>query len=235
MTTGTRIPQGIDDFNSYHHKTASYIKTGTPEINGIRLGLLQPEIDGWCAISNIWDPLYEKYTDKKNSRTSAVIEQLHQCIITAVDYDMEINMLDRIAASINATVTDLITFNIKKGLTQKTTRTISHTPIAEPVEPILLPIGGGTVNIKCYSTTGARASIYEDANCVQYLYLVGNTSPESIKSEGLKQEITSRASFSLPLGAENSGKMLFIYFRWYNTKHPELAGPWSTLQSTIIL
>ena len=58
---------------------------------------------------------------------------------------------------------------------------------------------------------------------------------EHLKAEGLKAEISTRASFNLDAGSASSGKYLYIYLRWYNTKHPALVGPWSSMHTTLIL
>jgi hypothetical protein len=47
--------------------------------------------------------------------------------------------------------------------------------------------------------------------------------------------ISTKGAFMLQGGVECEGKRLYIYFRWYNTKHPDIAGPWSQLQTTIVL
>ena len=150
-------------------------------------------------------------------------------------FDQDNHILDRIAASPNVTIVDMETFNIKKGSLQKTTKSVSSTPISEPVTVTIQPIGGGSLTVKCYSTTGQRASIYDGADSVQYLYLVGDTAPASAEADGLTKEVSTKASFTLALGSGSSAKNLYIFFRWYNTKHPELAGPWSSLQTTLIL
>jgi len=75
-----------------------------------------------------------------------------------------------------------------------------------------------------------RAGICAGADSVQYMYAVGTTPPASAEAEGLKAEISTRASFNLDAGSASSGKYLYIYLRWYNTKHPALAGPWSSMK-----
>jgi hypothetical protein len=235
MAVTSRIPRTIDLFNPYISSTATYLLAGTPTNNGTRLGLSEDEIGGWRDMNTKWNPLYEKYKDKKTGRTTAIKDQLLLCIDEAIEYDRSCNLLDRIAVSLNVTVHDLETFNIKKGLLEKTTRTIPTTAIKESVEPILIPFGGGTVTVKCYSSTSARPSIFGDADSVQYLYCVDTPAPESINTPGLIQGLSTRANFDLPLGAQNGGKRVYLFLRWYNTKHPELAGPWSDMQSTFLL
>jgi hypothetical protein len=234
MSNGCRIPRSIDAFNPYIINTSSYLKAGTP-LNAERLGLTRTEGIKWEEFMTAWAPLYLLYSDKKNSRTTAVIDQLQEIINQCVTYDQTFHILDRIAASPNVTIVDLETFNIKKGPLQKSTRTIPVTPIAELVTVILQPVGGGLVKVKCYSPTGQRAAIHVDADCVQYAYTVGTTPPASVKAEELVKDLSSKATFTLTLGAENAAQYLYIYFRWYNTRHPELNGPWSPLNNTLLL
>lgn len=234
MADGSRIPRGIDAFNPYCINTSAYLKAGTPT-NAERLGLLPEEATRWEGFTTAWTPLYTLYSDKKNGRTTAVKDQLLDIIEQCVSFDQTNHILDRIAASPHVTIVDMETFNIRKGALQKTTRTIPTTPITEQVTVTIQAIGGGSVAIKCYGVTAQRAGLVEDADSVQYAYMVGTTPPESVKAAGLTFDLSTKASFTLGLGAENSAKYLYIYFRWYNTKHPGLCGPWSNLDSTLLL
>jgi hypothetical protein len=234
MTTGPRIPRGIDDFNPYIVNTTAFLHSGVPN-NAERLGILIAELEKWSAFAGAWSPLYSKYSDKKSSRTTVVKDQLLEIISNTVDFDQSVHFIDRIAASPNVTIVDMEAFNIKKGVLQKTSRGSSSTPIAESVTVTIQPIGGGTMSLKCYSTTGQRASIYSGADGVQFLYVVGDVPPVSAEAPGLSKELSTKATITLSLGSGSSGKNLYIYFRWYNTKHPELSGPWSALQTSLIL
>jgi len=229
-----RIPRGIDEFNTYIGNTNSYLLAGTPT-NANRLGVTPEELTQWTGFATDWAPLYLKYSDKKNSRTTAIKDQLLEIIGNTTDFDQRNHVLDRIAASPNVTIVDMETFNIKKGVLQKTSRLSSNTPIAEAVTVTIQHLGGGMVTIKCYSTTGQRASIYSDADGVQYLFMVGDTAPVSADAPGLSKELSTKAIITLNLGTASSGKNLYIYFRWYNTTRPELSGPWSALQTSLIV
>ncbi|MDR3652097.1 MAG: hypothetical protein P4L34_03905 [Paludibacter sp.] len=233
MADGSRIPRGIDGFNLYIITTCAFLSAGTPT-NAERLGILTEEAAKWCGFLAEWTPLYAKYMDKKISRTTAVKDQLMDIINRCVLLDQTSHILDRIAASPNVTIADMETFNIKKGILQKGTRTVPTTPINESVLAALQSMGGGSFAVKCHNST-SRASIVDGADSVQYAYLVGTTPPESVKADGLTKDLSTKAAFTLPLGPENSAKYLYIYFRWYNTKHPELAGTWSALQTALIV
>lgn len=234
MATRTRIPRSINDFNSYIINTNAYLLAATPT-NASRLGITVPETTQWTAFVTQWTPLYAKYSDKKNSRTTSVKDQLLSIIKKCVDLDKANHILDRIASSTAVTIVDMEVFNIKKGVLQKIARTTLVAHIEETVVAGIQPLGGGSVAIKCHSTTGSRPAIYAGADCVQYMYQIDSGIPTLANASAMEKGLSSRASFTLSLGLENSGKNLDIYFRWYNTKHPELAGPWSTHQTTLIL
>jgi hypothetical protein len=234
MSTGTRIPRSISGFSPYISLTSSYLVAGTPT-NASRLGLTEEEVATWCSFNRAWAPLLLLYNDKKSGRTTTVIDQMHEIIEQLVAFDQANHILDRIASSVNANVTDFETFNIKSGPLQKNTHSVPVTPFTELVIVNLQPLGGGSVSIKCFSSGSQRASILEGANCVQFVYLVGTTPPLSAEVEGLTRDLSTRASFVLSLGSGSSAKYLYIYFRWYNTKYPELAGPWNSLSSTLLL
>ena len=234
MAKKPRIPRLIDNFSQYISVTGNYLSEGTPT-NASRLGITEPEVAIWQGFVTIWTPLYTKYSDKKNSRTTAVKDQLYEVIGSCVAFDQSNHILDRIASSTAVTITDLETFHIKSGPLEKTTHSIPVTPVSELVSPTIQPLGGGLVSVKCYTSTSQRAGICAGADSVQYLYAVGTTPPASAETEGLKAEISTRASFNLDAGSASSGKYLYIYLRWYNAKHPHLAGPWSSMNTTLIL
>ncbi|MDR3652574.1 MAG: hypothetical protein P4L34_06350 [Paludibacter sp.] len=235
MAAGARIPRSINEFGNYIVKTNGYISTGDPVTNGERLGLLPVEITQWKAFETQCTPLLAMYNDITNSRTRAIRNNIIQIIDNTIAYDQSNHILDRIAASPNATIYDLGIFNINGGVLPKTTRTIPTVAIRELVSVTFQILGGAMLGIKCYSTTGSRAAIFGEADCVQILYQTGTTPPASTSDDTLKSGISTKASFNLTLNPETKGKYLYIYFRWYNTKHPELAGPWSELQSTMIM
>lgn len=232
-TITTSIPRTFGNFNTYIRNTNSYLEEGTPK-NSERLGVPAELVTGWNGILKKWITVYDKYSDRYNLRTQAVNDELRAIINDAQEFNNENHFLARIAISENATVTDLETFGIRNGTGPKQPRTSPQNPITTLVEATLKPIGGGSVMVKCYSK-GARASILDAADCVQYRFVVGTTAPTSAEDANLDKELSTKASFVLPTGAEKMGMHLFIYFRWHNTKHPDLSGPWSTLQSTIII
>jgi len=210
------------------------MQAGDPT-NAARLGLLPAEVAKWTALLAEWRPLYLKYSDAKGKRTTLIKDQLLAVLANCVSFDQKNHLLDRIAASPNVTIGDMETFNIKRGILQKTMRTIPQTGITETVLAYIQTIGGGSFTIKCHSSKTGRAAIFTGANCVQFSYQVGGTAPTSAEAYGLIHELSTKAGFVLALGQGNSEKHLYIWFRWYHTKYPKLAGPWSGLETRLIV
>jgi hypothetical protein len=229
--SNSRVPQTIVEFHLYANNAVDYLNSGTPK-NSERLGITDEEISLLTGIITRWNPLYVLYSDKEKTRTSVVIAQLQDLVEEFSDLDHSKHLLNRIAASANVTVVDLKTFNIKSGQSK---RPVAVQPIQEAVNASFQLLGGGSITIKCRAEGSSSASIIDEADCVQYAYMVGVTPPESADAAGLYRNVSTRATFTLALGSGTSTKYLYIYFRWYNTKHPELAGPWTRLVSTVIV
>ena len=234
MPDRSRIPRSIKRFNNYLSNTNAYL-VAVNGANATRLGILPAEVTRWSAFVRKWSPLYLKYIDGKGSRTTAITDQLHSIVASCVNFDQTNHLLDRIAASPDVTVSDMEIFNIKKGILLKTTHARPQTALTEPLFAAIQPLGGGTVRIKCRGASGGRTAIFAGADSVQYNYTVGDTAPGSADAYGLKSEISTRASIILTLGSACSEKHLYIYLRWYLVKHPTLAGPWSSVQTVLIL
>jgi len=235
MPDRSRIPRLISTFNSYIGNTSAHLAANSRENNATRLGLTEAEAARWAELYKEWKSLYLLYSDKTNSRTISVKNNLLLIIDKVVMFDRTNHILDRIASSGRATIEDAGVFRIKKGITAKKNHSKPQVSISEPVFAAFRQLGGGMMQVRCHSSSSNRASIYGNADCVQFLYCVGDTPPTSAGDAGLSKDLSSKAIFVLPTGAESSGKYLYIYFRWYNTRHPLLAGPWSGLQRALIL
>ena len=186
------------------------------------------------SIYTQWNQLMAKYSDKKNGRTTAVIEQLNLLIEKFLDYDRTTFLLDRIASSPTASVADLEVFNIKKGLLRTKTRTIRKIAISDGVSATIIPLGGSQLSFKCRSQATGRAAMHEDADIIQFAYSI-DTRPVSPEDQGMRFGLSSKVSFTLPLEPIHAGKIIYVFFRWFNTKRPHLAGPWSTVYMSVIV
>lgn len=235
MADGSRIPRVLVELGAYLSSTSTYLAAGAPTNNGVRLGILPAEQTQWIAINTSYAALLVKYLDKRNSRTTGITSQLHLQRRKLIDLDRTVRFLDRIAASPVVTQADLDVFNIKNKALKTTARINVNTPILENVSPLVNAVGGGMFQVKCLTPNSKRAAIISGADSVQYCYMVGGTPPESAVMDGLKQGISSRAAFSMAVGAEYSGQNMYVFFRWFNIKRPEMAGPWSTMQSMLVV
>ena len=80
MTEQRRIPRGIDPFDPYINRIVAYLLEGNPTTNAERVGIGTDEVQFLSNMLTEWKPLYLKYTDKKNTRTTTVIDQAYrQC------------------------------------------------------------------------------------------------------------------------------------------------------------
>jgi hypothetical protein len=62
----------------------------------------------------------------------------------------------------------------------------------------------------------------------------GAALPATPNDAGMTKTLFTKAKIIQQVGTENEGMILCEFLQWYIPKHPELAGPWSDLQTTII-
>jgi phosphomannomutase len=224
----SRIPHSPDDFNKYITTTDDYQKIGGPPTNAIRLGLTATNSTDWTTKRTAWDLLFKQYVDPALS-TSVVKDNVRIFIKSFHTFGNP--LLNVIAASPNANATDAAKFNV----VIERARPTHHTePIAERCFATAQTLGGGEMKISCRTDHDAsRASKADHADSEQIAWIIADAPPANVNDVANK-EIITKASFTLHLGAENAGRKLFFFSRWYNTKHPELAGPWSDLNTAVI-
>ena len=237
MPQNSRIPRSILKFNIFIRRTNSYMLEDDPApLNWVRIGWTQEDMDAWTAFLNRWMPLMSKYSDKKVTRTTDVTNNLYLVINDCVEHDKTYHLIDRIASSTTATLTDYEVFNIKKGILHDSVPSVSVIQIEEEVFAQLSAKVGGSVKISCRTKHDrSRPSKPVGADCVRYAYRIGGTPPFGADDEGLIRDISTRASFILKLGTGSAEKKLYIFFQWYNTKHPNLAGDWSNIYSLSLI
>jgi len=235
MPDRSRIPRSLEAFSAYIVQTDDYLQQGEPQTNASRLGLLPHEVDLWHTLRKEWDALYPLYENKHASRTLLVTEQLHELVGRIKRYNSQRNLLNRIAASPESTVTDLSVFNIKSGSLAKQSKSRPEQPIEALVVPDFKLIGGGELIVKCRNNKSSQIAIIKDAELVEYLFCADNEPPPSPNDKRLDRGFSPRARFIIALGGENSGRYANFYFRWINSKYPGLAGPWSPLYRILIV
>ncbi len=115
-------------------------------------------------------------------------------------------------------------------------------------------LGGGDVRTKCFPSGAAtnnplathsktkgkrhRNKPYKEEGYEirrSYILIKPNSElPTEPNSSGMTIEIITKADSVKHYGPGNAGMLLCEFMQWYNPKHPELAGPWSGLQTTLI-
>ena len=243
----TRIPETIAEFNGYINTTDDYLQApATPPTNATRLGLSAQNATDWNDKRTYWkDTLYPKYQDPMQS-TSAVKGNVK--IFMDGFHTFANPLLNIMAVSPAAIHDDEVVFNFKIGKHEPTHATVR---IGEMVAPEVAAHGGGDIDIKCkVAGEAGRAHKPAGADSVQVAYMIqgndnnnpmppnpnpnpGNDLP-SPDSTAFSNEISTRTMFTLHIGTDNKGKTLVVAIRWFNTKHPELAGSWSDIQAVII-
>lgn len=230
----TRISPTIPGFNIYIVNTATYLAAGTPTTNGARLGLSPTNITDWADKKTYWvSTLYPKYSDPLQS-TSTVKGEVKNFMRSFKTFAQP--LLNIMAANPNAVEADEAVFNFKTGRAAPSHGT---TPISEGVVCNARPIGGGDFKFSCRTAhDDHRASKAKGADSVQLSYIilesVANASMLNADSPGMTKEIFTKAQFTFHAGAANVGKRIAIFARWFNTRHPQLAGSWSAVTIVVI-
>ena len=247
------ISNNIAGFDTYIVKTNAYLILGTPT-NAVRFNWSSNVLTAWQAFKNQWVPLHLQYADKKGQRTTAITEQLYIIIANAVAYAQTNKLVELVKATVGLTALDCETFNLPIKLanpvsgvhtTSLAPASARLAPTAEQVYPSLKPIGGGVVRCKCFTEAArsGRPHKLSGFDLVEYRYKVialgTATVPAAVPTDANDTSLTighsSKASFLLPTGTNNTGKLLCIFFRWVNSKHPDTDGPESTCFTTTIL
>jgi len=213
--------------------TGSYLAAGSPVTNGTRLGLSAQNLTDWNDKFVYWrDTLYTKYSDPLQS-TSAVKDEVRNFMKDFKTFAQP--LINLMVASPNAKEADAAVFNFVLNRAKATRR---NTPIKELVEFTTQPLGGGDMKFSCRTGhDSSRASKAEGADSVQLAFLIADTvdvfkaTPSDL---GMKTEAFTRAQFIFHAGAANVGKRMIVFTRWFNTKHPQLAGPWSAVRMVVI-
>ncbi len=235
--SNSRVPEAIPEFNAYINNTDDYLAAGTPT-NRERLGLSIQNGTDWNTKRVFWrDTLYPKYIDPLQS-TSAVKEQVRNFMKEFSEFARP--LLNIMVADPDATSDDETVFNFK---IERAEPTHSHSPITDSVVYETVSLNGGLVEFTCRPGHDSKhPSKHPDADAIQVAHQlqggVGNTpgpNPNPEPPEGLPdpntqamvKELFTKAVFIVNFGVLSKGKLALVYLRWYNTKRPELSGPWT--------
>jgi hypothetical protein len=254
----TRIPRTSSGFNAYINNTKNYLLLDTtvqpgmyipqpfPPIlptgaaplvavipslkNWQRLWLLPSEMDKWTSFCLQYNTLYAKYSDKKESRTTAVRDNLLKVIDDFSAFATPI--LNRIEGDVYVTIDDLSVFHIKSGFMRDQHPTRHRVPIVDVPVFGMTPLGGGDMRFTIRSTHDAsRASKLPGTEIeVRYqLLFIDEPTPKHI-DDMTKQYLSSKALFVFHCGADKTGKNMWAAVRYIVVNDPSRNGPWSTIQ-----
>ncbi|HEX7412527.1 MAG TPA: hypothetical protein VF411_00685 [Bacteroidia bacterium] len=114
-------------------------------------------------------------------------------------------------------------------------------------------LGGGDVQTKCFPDGAAtnnplathktlrkkhRNKPYkEEGYDIRRSFILikqGAEQPTEPNAAGMTMEVITKANSVKHYGTANAGMVLCEFMQWYNSKHPELASPWSTVRTTLI-
>jgi hypothetical protein len=139
----------------------------------------------------------------------------------------------------------------------KTTRTTHKVATTNLITFKSVGLGGGDVKTRCFPSGGAinnptaatqrstkksgkqRAARphKEKGYEIRRSYMLikqGAAQPTDPNAAGMTMEVITKANSVKHYGTANEGMVLCEFLQWYNPKHPELAGPWSSMQTTLI-
>lgn len=228
----TRVPQKTELFNGYIVTSDNFlqaISSGTTH-NWERLELSEANADGWHSRRQEWDNLYSSFINPA-THTAIVTEQVNNFKKEFAEYTT--NILDKIAASDNATDEDAGIFNVVlSGNHKKPTH--PTTPITELCFTTIEPLGGAALKLTFRTNTDTgRPSILPEADSVEIALQKGGTPPENVDDLG-ERAILTHATHVLQINPDKAGQKLYLACRWYHTKYPQLAGPWSNVITAVI-
>jgi len=235
MPERTRVPRTVDRFASYLNDTDSHLQSNRPAGPGgvpvfELLGLTIPQVDEWSSKRvDFRDNLYPLWTNK-NTKTETVNENVVKFMNEFFVFSKP--LLNIMAASPNAVTQDENIFNFKITRKKPTRPTA---PISEVVVLDLNPIGGGTMRVKGRQDEEAkRGKIPETAKAIEVCWIVGTAPPASVL-DCTENIISTRASFTMNVGAENHNLNIYAFARWIDTTNPARAGAWTDMVTTGIL
>lgn len=237
MGDKSRVPKQIPLFNNYINTTDTHLQQTDPvsgNPNWQQLGLDSTDATEWHSRRLAWkDTLFIKYSDPLQS-TGIVKAQVQNFIADFKTFAKP--LLNIMASNKNANTADEAVYNFKTGRKKPTRHT---TAIADAVMFEAIPLGGGELKFSCRTGhDNNRASKATGADSVQLSFMivdaVSNVAALHAESTGMQKEIFTKAQFLKNCDAGNVGKRLVVFARWYNTKHPLLAGPWSAVKVMVI-
>jgi hypothetical protein len=232
----TRIPGTIGAFNTYIINSDNRMQAINPDTSNPYFqdyGITTAVATDWSNQRKDWvTNLYAAYSDPTMS-TSIAKDNVKTFMQGFSEFAAP--LLNKIAASDVAGNAEEHIFNFvlhRKNPVHPTSA------ISDECFANVHSMGRGLYEFACRGVQDAsRASKVHGADSVQIAYSIvaqQPTLPPAPDDVSMSNDIATTAIFQHDFGAANITKLLIIYFRWYNTKHPTLAGAWSAMQVVAI-
>jgi hypothetical protein len=233
---GQRVPSQIPKFNQYINQTDDRLQATNPVTSQPYwkdYGLSSAEQTTWHDDRVLWrDTLYKDYSDPLKS-TSAAKKKVRDFIPLFSKFAKK--PLDKIVLADISGVDEEDIFRIKLVRANPSHPT---TKIAEECIASIRSIKRGNAKISCRSSEDTkRSSIPASADSIQVSYIIvaSDTAPViDPDDKTMTKQLFFESIFSHDFGAENQGKWLVIYFRWFLSRYPQFAGDWSNMQRVVI-
>ena len=227
----SRIPYAPEKFNTYITNTSADVgSTDAPTVQ-TRFNWTDDEAKAWTDANVKWSKTTWKNYSNESTRSTLDETEVKKFI---AEFHIANNpLLDRAAASTGATTADELLYNFK---TTRAKPTHSTEKIKANVIVSLEALGGGDVQTRCRTIAGTgRPFIPHDlgADSVQYAFAVGKIPAN--EDDGTEKVVSTKSMFVIPLGTGASEERMYSFWRWYNTKNPELSGPWCKMIITPVL
>lgn len=232
MPDRSRVPVTINAFHNYITNTDRHLRATDPatsQFNWQRLGLQAADATQWQVRMVYWhDKLFRNYGDPQK-RTTVLRQEMRKFMKDFRTFAMP--LLAIAAASPAATTTDEAMLNFKRHRKKPTYHTVQ---LKESCMVLIQHLGGGALRFTCRTSHDSnRASKAVGADSIQVVYAISNT--HTLEFPGMtNSEIHTRARFVWQGGVSNIGKFVAFSLRWYNTRHPQLAAPWSGVYCVVL-
>jgi hypothetical protein len=236
MSDGSRVPITIGGFNTFIVTAGNRMQATNPATSNLfskDYGVTDADALSWKTQQQNWvDNVYATYIDATLS-TSIAKDNVHTFMDGFRGFAGPV--LNTIAASAIAGNAEEHIFNF---VLHRKNPVHATAAIADECFTNLHGMGRGLYEATCRGAQdGSRASKVHGADSIQYAYTIvaaPPTTPPAPNDPTMSTGIATTAIFQHDFGAANITKYLIIYFRWYNTKHPNLAGAWSAMQMVAI-
>jgi hypothetical protein len=256
MAKQRRIPEILAAFIAYITTVNDYLQNPLPgesEPRGKTLGMTGAELTKLADYVKLFmsgDPAHPGLWDlhkNKDTKTASTRQNMADAMKEFGIFFRPI--LNRMASCTSITNNDRNVLNIAHPIT---THTTPSTAIAAKCFVDITMLGQCEVKFECRASADAnRSGKAEGSDAVEVAFcslpmvevkagdgsiLASKVKPRQMMgpSEATDHSISTKALFTVTYPDSQLGNNLQLFFRWINTKHPDLAGPWSPLFSVII-